>query len=173
MKKSNLFFTILALLLMFNAFCFAQNKKTVVASQSNPYYSVSETKKVAVSNANWKKILPSSMYLVAREAATETPFKGKYWNNHDEGTYYCAVCGNKLFLSKTKFESGTGWPSFYDVATKKSILSKLDTSLGMDRDEVKCARCDSHLGHVFDDGPKPTGLRYCMNSISLNFVPDK
>lgn len=138
----------------------------------NPYYSHTDTAKLHLSDAEWKKILSEDLYEVSRHAATERPFTGKYWNADIKGTYYCAACGNLLFRSEAKFASTCGWPSFFEQDNKNSTVYKRDTSLGMERTEVLCARCGGHLGHIFDDGPPPTGKRYCMNSIALDFVPD-
>ena len=140
-------------------------------TKNNPYYSRTDKTKLNVSNEEWKKILDPDLYAIAREAATERPFTGKY-NEFDElGEYYCAVCGNHLFRSDSKFASTCGWPSFFQ-ADSDGVSYKEDYSHGMNRIEVLCKRCDSHLGHVFDDGPEPTGKRFCMNSISLEFVGD-
>jgi peptide-methionine (R)-S-oxide reductase len=120
-------------------------------------------------NDEWRKILPADVYYVAREKGTERPFTSKYELSKEVGTYYCAVCGNPLFRSDTKFESGCGWPSFYEPISKTSIIYLKDDSHGMERTEVECGKCKSHLGHVFDDGPPPTGLRYCINGVVLDF----
>jgi peptide-methionine (R)-S-oxide reductase len=130
------------------------------------------TEKIAKSEAEWKKELSPEQYHVLREAGTERAFTGAYWDNHEKGSYYCAACGLKLFSSQTKFESGTGWPSFYQPVSEANVEKDVDNSLGVERTEVKCRRCGSHLGHVFDDGPNPTGLRYCMNSLALKFVKE-
>lgn len=155
-----------ALLLSFSQCSLAQSGSKKPA-QPNPYYSHTDTKKVSISNDEWKKILAPNVFYIARQEGTERAFTGPWWDNHKAGTYYCAACGYKLFLSSTKFESGTGWPSFYQPV-KGGVTLKKDKD-GF-RDEVECARCSSHLGHVFDDGPAPTGLRYCMNGTVLDFI---
>lgn len=125
--------------------------------------------KITKTEEGWKKILSPDAYHVLREAGTERAFTGKYYENKEKGKYYCGACGNLLFDSSTKYESGSGWPSFFEPADPSSVDTKTDKTHGMIRTEVRCSRCDSHLGHVFEDGPRPTGLRYCMNSLSLDF----
>jgi peptide-methionine (R)-S-oxide reductase len=132
------------------------------------------TDKIVKSEAEWRAQLTPQQYAVLRQAGTERPFTGKYVHNKADGTYVCAACGNPLFSSETKFESGTGWPSFWDMISEGSVELHQDYSHGMIRTEVTCARCGSHLGHVFDDGPRETtGLRYCINSLSLDFEPEE
>lgn len=138
-------------------------------NNKHPAYSHTDATKVEVSNEEWKKILPAEVYQVARLRGTERAGSSPLEHIKDAGTYYCAVCGNPLFVSDTKFESGCGWPSFYQPVSKGSIIYKPDHSYGMNRTEVECGRCGSHLGHVFEDGPPPTGLRYCINGVVLDF----
>lgn len=152
----------------------SQNQKSETQTEAkNRYYSRTDTTHLYVKNADWIKILDKDLYSVAREADTEIPFSGKHLNNKGKGTYYCAVCGNKLFRSDAKFATTCGWPSFFEPSRPNSVTYKKDNSVGMERIEVLCSRCDSHLGHVFEDGPPPTNKRFCMNSVSLDFEEDK
>ena len=144
-----------------------QKEKTKRVAEKSNQQEKAMTDKVEKTEEQWRKELSPEQYHVLREAGTERAFTGAYWNNHDKGTYQCAACGLPLFSSATKFDSGTGWPSFYAPISETSVIEETDRTLGMVRTEVKCRRCGSHLGHVFEDGPRPTGLRYCMNSISL------
>lgn len=134
----------------------------------------SETQfEVTKSEDEWKSLLTPEQYEVLRNKATEYAFTGEFYTNKKKGTYSCAGCGNKLFESETKYDSGCGWPSFYQPLDKDVVLKQVDTSHGMIREEILCAKCGGHLGHVFNDGPKPTGLRYCINSASLSFKQEK
>jgi methionine-R-sulfoxide reductase len=129
--------------------------------------------KVTKSDEEWRQALSPEQFRVLRKAGTERAFTGKYWNHHEDGTYRCAGCGAELFTSGTKFDSGCGWPSFWEAADPEKVEMREDNSLGMHRVEVLCRQCGGHLGHVFDDGPAPTGQRYCINSASLDFNPGK
>jgi len=126
--------------------------------------------RVVKTDAEWQQQLSPVSYVVARKAGTERPYTGSTWDNHEHGIYRCICCDNAVFSSETKFESGTGWPSFWQPIAKENVHEVSDDSGGMSRTEVKCRECDAHLGHVFDDGPRPTGMRYCMNSAAMNFV---
>lgn len=153
-------------------FCL-QSSYAQTIEQKSPVYSHTDTNKVNTSETEWKKILPAEVFQVARLKGTERPGTSKFETSKEIGTYYCAVCGNPLFKSDTKFDSGCGWPSFYEPISKTSIVYHTDKTLGMVRTEVTCGRCKSHLGHVFDDGPPPTGLRYCINGVVLDFEKAK
>lgn len=164
---------ILFCLAVFMFDCSDFSKEKAVDSSSNQMYIPVQgkaIKRIKRTEAEWKAVLNEQEYYVLRQAGTEYAFSGDLWNNQKEGLYTCRACGLPLFESKTKFKSGTGWPSFYEPVQKEYITEKQDRSYGMLRVEVLCARCDGHLGHVFSDGPQPTGLRYCINSVSLDFI---
>jgi peptide-methionine (R)-S-oxide reductase len=146
------------------------NNENLVPIYSVKTGKVEKVEKVVKTDDEWKKILSPESFNVARKQGTELAFTGKYHNCHEDGIYQCVCCETDLFDSKTKFDSGTGWPSFWEPIASDNVKEHQDRSYGMIRNEVLCSRCDAHLGHVFDDGPKPTGLRYCMNSASLHLV---
>ncbi len=141
--------------------------------KNNPVYSTSDKSKVEITDEEWKKILPAEVYQIARQKGTERPYTSIFENFKEVGTFYCAACGNPLFKSDTKFDSGCGWPSFYEPISKESIIYTPDNTHGMTRTETQCGRCKAHLGHVFEDGPPPTGLRYCINGVVLDFAKAK
>lgn len=151
----------------------AMQTNNPVQKEGNPYYSRTDTSKLTLPDAEWKKVLSPDVYYIARQKGTEYAFTGKYWDFEGKGTYFCAACGNKLFRSDAKFASSCGWPSFFVAERPEAVIYKPDYTHGMIRTEVLCGRCDGHLGHIFDDGPAPTYKRFCMNSIVLDFEPDK
>lgn len=175
-----IYFAFIALTVaLFTAGCYSKNTNIQADNMENtnkkniPQYSRTDTGKLALNDDELKKLLPEDIYQVARQKGTERPWTSKYEKSKEPGTYYCAVCGNALFKSDTKFESGCGWPSFYEPISKGSIIYANDETYGMQRTEVMCGRCKSHLGHVFNDGPPPTGLRYCINGVVLDFEKAK
>ena len=162
---------ILSLMLLFNgAF---SSKAQQQDETKNPYYKPADNSRLTITDAQWKKVLSPAVYSIMREKGTEPANTGPYVHNEKKGIYHCAACGNPLFNTAAKFDSHTGWPSFYQPLNQNSVANAKDHSYGMERDEVMCARCGGHLGHVFDDGPRPTGLRYCMNGYALHFEEAK
>jgi peptide-methionine (R)-S-oxide reductase len=160
---------IFALLLLSNG-CTSQTKnKNMEQEKKHIHYSKTDSAKLNLPDEEWKKVLTAEQYYIARQKGTERPWTSRFESFHEVGTYHCAACGNPLFQSDTKFESGCGWPSFYKPVSKGSIIYTPDNSHGMQRTEVQCGRCKAHLGHVFEDGPPPTGLRYCINGVILDF----
>lgn len=157
--------------------CYSQTpsntKNMETPKKTNPVYSKNDSSKVVLPDEEWKKILSPEVFSIARQKGTERPWSSKFEDSKEIGTYYCAACGNALFKSDTKFESGCGWPSFYEPISKAAIIYTPDNTHGMQRTEVQCGRCKSHLGHVFEDGPPPTGLRYCINGVVLDFEKAK
>ena len=151
----------------------AQGMPRSTSDFQNRFYSRTDTTALKLPDSVWRKVLPDSIYQVARNKETQQAFTGAYWNYTGIGTYYCAACGNALFRSDAKFASTCGWPSFFETLRVTSVKYEADNTHGMERTEVLCGRCDAHLGHLFDDGPPPTGKRYCMNSVSLDFEPDE
>ena len=150
-----------------------KTEKNMSENKPNPAFSRNNQDKVELTEEDWKKALTPEQYYIARQKGTERPWTSKFEKFEETGTYYCAACGNTLFQSNTKFDSGCGWPSFFEPVNKKSLIYTPDNSVGMQRTEVQCGRCKAHLGHVFEDGPPPTGLRYCINGVILGFEKGK
>jgi peptide-methionine (R)-S-oxide reductase len=178
-QRATIALSCLSLFVLLNAACrenlSATPSATLTGASANmpdPIASEGETP-VQKSNDDWKQELSDEQFRVLRQCGTEPPFTGKYWDHHEKGVYHCAACGKPLFSSETKFDSGSGWPSFWNPASNDALRARVDESHGMVRTEILCAGCGGHLGHVFEDGPQPTGLRYCINSAALEFREDK
>jgi peptide-methionine (R)-S-oxide reductase len=177
--KHTIFIASITVCLLFQKCSFSQTKNIdnkeshIMSKDKSPVYSKIDTSCITLSDDEWKKILPAEVYFIARQKGTERPWSSKFESLKESGTYYCAACGNPLFRSDTKFESSCGWPSFFEPITKTSLVYIKDTTHGMVRTEVQCGRCKAHLGHVFEDGPPPTGLRYCINGVVLDFEKAK
>jgi peptide-methionine (R)-S-oxide reductase len=177
MKKNGIWIFVFAISSINCSYSQQTSKKETSTMQENmnkpAIYSKTDKKPVELTESEWQKVLSPEVFNIARLKGTERPWTSKFEKFNEKGTYYCAACGNALFLSDTKFESGCGWPSFYEPVSKTSIINTMDNSHGMVRTEVQCGRCKAHLGHVFDDGPPPTGLRYCINGVILDFEKAK
>ena len=174
MKKTK--YKLIVFMLAMSSCYNSTSQKKIKTMEQNPksnVYSNTDTNKVTLPDSEWKNILPQEVFEISRMKGTERAFTGKYYEHKEVGTYYCAACGNALFSSNGKFESSCGWPSFFEPISKGSIIYAPDHSYGMNRTEVMCGRCKGHLGHVFEDGPPPTGLRYCINSVILDFEKAK
>jgi len=169
MKNTALYWVVCGLLLVGSFACFALINRADLPTASVAGMDDPAKPRIVKSDAEWKKLLTPEQYYVLRQQGTERPFTSPLVDNHQKGTFKCAACKTPLFSSDTKFESGTGWPSFYAPISKKNVIERVDKTLGMVRTEVECGGCGGHLGHVFEDGPKPTGLRYCMNGVALEF----
>lgn len=163
---------LLAGLFVWTSGCTRSNEEPIPARQRWQEVAMNENGQVTMSDEEWKNLLTPEQYRVAREGGTERAFSGEYWNTTETGTYHCICCGQALYSSETKFHSGTGWPSYTAPVETTAVRRLEDRSFGMVRTEVRCSRCDAHLGHVFPDGPEPTGERHCINSVSLKFLPE-